>query len=83
VSDISEIYRQLGEIRCALEGLGRCEPRRLLTVDDIAGLLQVSRRTVEEIISRGELRPIRIGRLRRIHPDTLEAFIRHQERAAA
>lgn len=34
----------------------------LLTLDEVAGRLRVSRRTVERLIDRRELRPIRIGR---------------------
>lgn len=49
---------------------------KLLTVDEVAGRLQVSRRFVEELISKGELTPIRIGRVRRFEWSQVDAFIR-------
>ena len=50
--------------------------RPLLSVGDVATLLSVSTRTVENMISEGEIRPLMIGRQRRFDPDTITAYIR-------
>ncbi len=47
----------------------------LLTKDQVADLLQVSRRTVERMEENGELQPVRIGRIVRYRPEDIEAFI--------
>jgi excisionase family DNA binding protein len=46
----------------------------LFTVDQVAESLQVSRRTVESLISSGQLRSVTIGRSRRVSQDDLVAF---------
>ncbi|MBK8915696.1 MAG: helix-turn-helix domain-containing protein [Phycisphaerales bacterium] len=52
---------------------------QLLTVRTAATLLSLSTRTVQSLISRGDLRVVRIGRSVRIHPDDLNAYInRHR-----
>jgi excisionase family DNA binding protein len=52
-------------------GLGE----RLLTVKDVAQFLQCSIRKVQRMIDAGELEAIRIGRLVRVRPEALKAFI--------
>ena len=47
----------------------------LLTKDQVAELLQVSRRTVERMEETGELEPVRIGRMVRYRPEDIDAFI--------
>jgi excisionase family DNA binding protein len=50
-------------------------PAPLLTIAEVAELLGVSIETVRRRINTGELRVIRDGRIIRIHPDDLEAYI--------
>ncbi len=47
----------------------------LLTYDDVAQHLRVTRRTVEGLVASGELPSVAIGRLRRFRPADLLAFI--------
>lgn len=46
----------------------------LLTLDQVAKALQVSRRTVESLVSSGQLRSVTIGRSRRVTQDDLAQF---------
>lgn len=46
----------------------------LLTLDEAAKLLQVSRRTVERLVDAGRIRPVRIGRLVRVTMREVDAF---------
>lgn len=50
-------------------------PESLLTVAEVAKRLAGGRTTVYELISRGGLRTIKIGRARRIPESTLEEWI--------
>ena len=43
-------------------------PVRLLTVDDVAEVLQVSPRSVRRMVADGRLPVIRLGRAVRVHP---------------
>jgi excisionase family DNA binding protein len=56
------------------------ESSALLTLDDVAEHLQVSRRTVERLIAAGELAATRIGAATRVHPDDLRAFVERLRR---
>ena len=47
----------------------------LLTIANVAALLQVSTKTVRRLIDRGELDAIRIGRSIRIQPEALKLLI--------
>ncbi len=47
----------------------------LLTLDEAARLLAVSRRTVERLIDAGRIRPIRIGRAVRVTEREVEAYL--------
>jgi excisionase family DNA binding protein len=49
----------------------------LLTVKDVAKRLAVGRTTVYELISRGGLKTIKIGRARRIPESALDEWIGH------
>lgn len=80
---MEDVATSLARIEARLDELARGRLRTLLTVDDVATTLQVSRRTVETLISSGHLTPIRIGRQRRIHPAALDAFLRYQTGRAA
>lgn len=49
--------------------------RLLLTVEEAGAALGVGRSLMFELISRGEIRTVRVGRLRRIRPDDLHAYV--------
>mgnify|MGYP003662360638 FL=1 len=49
---------------------------RMHTITDIARFLNVSKRTVQRMIKRGELRAYRIGGVMRIPPHALEQLLR-------
>ena len=51
-------------------------PEPLLTVEDVAAHLAVSKRTVETLISEGELVPLRIRGTRRFTREAVDAFLR-------
>lgn len=52
----------------------------LLSVEDLAKTLGVSKRTVETIIEEGELSPIWVRGQRRFHPDSVDAYLRRKSR---
>jgi excisionase family DNA binding protein len=47
----------------------------LLTLDQVAQAMQVSRRTVERLIGSGQIRPVKVGRQTRVTPSEYDAFI--------
>jgi excisionase family DNA binding protein len=49
---------------------------RVLTVDEVAALLRVDRKTVYEMVKRGELPGVRrVGRTIRVHEPSLVAWL--------
>ena len=48
---------------------------RLLTVADVAGLMQLSTRQVRRLIAAERLPVVRIGRAVRVHPNALKRLI--------
>jgi excisionase family DNA binding protein len=50
-------------------------PSALLTIEQVARILQVNGRTVRRLLQRGELPWVRIGRQYRLEPAVLNAFI--------
>ena len=52
----------------------------VLTLDQVADLLQVSRRTVNRLVREGRLRPARIGRSPRVTPQELAAYVSSLDR---
>jgi excisionase family DNA binding protein len=50
---------------------------RLLTVDQVAELLQISRWSVYRLIWANDLRSVHIGRCRRIPKEALDAYLAH------
>lgn len=52
----------------------------VLTLDQVAARLQVSRRTVNNLIRDGRIRPVRIGRSPRVTERELAAFLASLER---
>lgn len=57
----------------------QCRPA-LLTIARTAEILAVAERTVRRLIGRGELPPIRLGRLVRIREQDLDRFIEQRMR---
>ena len=51
----------------------------LLTLSDVAARLRVSRRTVERLVARGNLRVVRIGSAVRVTERELAAYLAHLE----
>jgi len=49
--------------------------RMLLTVDEAAQVICVGRSLMYELIARGAIKTVRVGRLRRIRPDALAEYI--------
>jgi excisionase family DNA binding protein len=47
----------------------------LLTVEQAADLLQIGRTIMFRLIDNGEVESIKIGKLRRIPPDAIDAYI--------
>jgi excisionase family DNA binding protein len=55
-------------------------PERLLTPEDVADRLQISPKTVRDMLRDGRLKGIKMGKLWRIREADLDAFIRgHSE----
>jgi excisionase family DNA binding protein len=56
---------------------------RLLKAEDVADLLSVSRRWVEDATRRGEIPHVRLGRSIRYRPETVRAWIAEREDGSA
>lgn len=54
---------------------------QLLTFEEVAARLHVSVRTVQRLVSTGQLRPIRVGKKPLITEREYEAFIGHRRAA--
>jgi excisionase family DNA binding protein len=52
------------------------EPRRLLTVPELADELRCSERHARDLVARGAIASIRVGRLRRVRREELERVLR-------
>jgi excisionase family DNA binding protein len=63
-------------VREALSERGGSQRTDLLDASTAAQRLGVSLRTLDRIVASGELRPVRIGRRRFFHVETVDAFIR-------
>lgn len=50
-------------------------PVRLLTVDDVAEVLQLSPRSVRRMVADGRLPVIRLGRAVRVHPSAVATLM--------
>ncbi len=48
----------------------------LLTGDDVADILKVSRSFAYKLMRQGEIRVVRLGRAVRVRPEDLDAFIK-------
>jgi excisionase family DNA binding protein len=52
--------------------------RRLLTYEQAADYLAVGRTTMYDLVARGELQAVKIGRCTRLRPEDLEAYVEAQ-----
>ncbi|MDU8913609.1 helix-turn-helix domain-containing protein [Aestuariicoccus sp. MJ-SS9] len=50
----------------------------LLTIQDVAGVLKCSAKTVQRRIETGDLPVVRDGRMIRVHPADLDRYIRQR-----
>jgi len=55
------------------------ERKKLLRPEEVAELLQVSRRTVVRWLKEGRLKGVRVGRLWRVREEDLGAFLSPEE----
>ena len=53
----------------------QAEPRRMLTVEQAAEALNVGRTTMFALVKSGEIESVRIGYLRRIPADAIDAYV--------
>jgi len=54
----------------------------ILTPDEVAAQLKVSRRTIERLVRAGRLRPLHIGRSTRFEQREIDAYVASLRRAA-
>ncbi len=73
--DDEEIRRTLAPLIQQGPAVQALQPTKLLNVKEVADRLGVSRNKVYELLYRGEIRSLAIGRMRRISPDALAEFI--------
>ena len=73
---IDRLVETLGDVAEPKDAPSSC----LLKLGDVAERLNVSERKVESLVANGELRPIRIGRVRRFDPKAVAAFERSRAR---
>ena len=57
--------------------------RSLYSVDDVASLLSVSRKTVYRLTQRGELVPSRVGERLRFRPNEIDEYLERNRVGAA
>jgi excisionase family DNA binding protein len=67
--------RGLITYRVSYKDAGPGPQERLLTVKEVAGMLAIGRTTVYELIARGEIPAVKIGRARRIPSSAIDRFI--------
>jgi excisionase family DNA binding protein len=54
----------------------RAIERTLLTVEEAADRLHIGRTRMFALVKSGDIESVQIGRLRRIHPDAIDAYAR-------
>jgi len=59
----------------ALSSTDQVEPRRMLTVEQAAEALSVGRTTMFALVKSGDIESVRIGHLRRIPADAIDAYV--------
>jgi excisionase family DNA binding protein len=78
------LFKQLAELLADQDSSGIPTPRpaperSLLTVEEDAERLHIGRTRMFDLVKSGEIESVQIGRLRRIHPDAVEAFARRHQ----
>ena len=65
-----------------MDAEGHFDPQRdrLLSVNDVRELLSCSRNTVARLVATGKLRPLKLGRAVRFHPDDVRRMIEELRR---
>ncbi len=69
------LWAGAAHLECGGEVITVDQEALLLRVDEVAALLRVGRWTVYELIRRGELPALRIGRLVRVPRHALESWV--------
>lgn len=76
---IQQLREGLQDIRAEMRALRvRKDPELLLTLDEAAEVLGVSRRTVSTLIADGSLKSLKVRRARRIRRADLDTFIKRR-----
>ena len=78
---IAVLLAQLAELMTESQPIDVPLPRHatehiLLTVEEAADRLRIARTRMFALVKTGEIESVLIGRLRRIHPDAIEAYAR-------
>jgi excisionase family DNA binding protein len=55
--------------------IDQAEPRRMLTVEQAAEALSIGRTTMFALVKSGDIESVRIGHLRRIPADAIDAYV--------
>jgi excisionase family DNA binding protein len=74
-----QVQESLQDVRAEMRALRvRKDPELLLTLDEAADVLGVSRRTVSTLIAEGSIQSLKVRRARRIRRKDLDAFIKRR-----
>jgi excisionase family DNA binding protein len=81
---IFALFQQLAELLTEQEPPNVPAPRpaperALLTVEEAAERLHIGRTRMFDLVKSGQIESVQIGRLRRIHPDAVDAFSRRHQ----
>lgn len=71
-----EAWKHIRRLEDEVRTLQEAVPKPLWKIRDVAQYLNVSKRTVENILADGELVPIRIRSARRFQPEAVKAYAR-------
>jgi excisionase family DNA binding protein len=81
---IFALFQQLAELLTEQDSPNVPAPRpaperALLTVEEAAERLHIGRTRMFDLVKSGQIESVQIGRLRRIHPDAVDAFARRHQ----
>lgn len=79
---LDDIQAALLDLQKTVEEVGLTRNDQLLTRDEAADLLRISKRKLDDLEEMGELQAVRIGRRVLYHPDALRSFVREQAHGA-
>jgi excisionase family DNA binding protein len=76
--EVVEALERLADERAqtALVALRDSTPSPWLSIQEAAGYLRTSERTIQRLVKRGRLRSTTLGRRRLLHRDDLDTFVR-------